>query len=153
MGTPTLLELREHIFYSINNFRGPIFKDAEMRITAGNIAFLIKYTMNSYVDLLTSSIPYMAIRGPNNEEVGRKASILVHEGPGKLNLIMEAQVEWNGDVMTALAGKIDEIVNRILDLKIEDRLKEIVAEKAAVKMGAQIAEKEIAAQTQKSVGN
>jgi hypothetical protein len=53
MGTPTLLELGEHIFYCINDFRGPIFKAAEMRIIAGNIAFLIKYTMNSYVDLPT----------------------------------------------------------------------------------------------------
>jgi hypothetical protein len=153
MGTPTLLELGEHIFYCINDFRGPIFKAAEMRIIAGNIAFLIKYTMNSYVDLPTVSIPYIAIRGPNNGEVGRKASIVFHEGPGKLNLIMEGQVEWSGDVMAALAGKVNEIVNRILDLKVEDRLKDIVAEKAAVKMGAQIAEKEIAAQTQKSVGN
>jgi hypothetical protein len=68
------------------------------------------------------SIPYIAIRGPNNGEVGRKASIVFHEGPGKLNLIMEGQVEWNGDVMAALAGKVNEIVNRILDLKVEDRI-------------------------------
>jgi hypothetical protein len=141
MGAPASLELREHIFYCINDFRGLVFKDAEMRIIAGNIAFLIKYTLNSYVDLPTVSIPYIAIRGPNNEEVGRKASIIVHEGPGKLNLIMEAQVEWNGDVMAALARKVDEIVNRILGLKVEDRLMEIVAEKSAVMIDAQIAEK------------
>jgi hypothetical protein len=141
MGAPASLELREHIFYCINDFRGLVFKDAEMRIIAGNIAFLIKYTLNSYVDLPTVSIPYIAIRGPNNEEVGRKASIVVHEGPGKLNLIMEAQVEWNGDVMAALAREVDEIVNRILGLKVEDRLMEIVAEKSAVKIDAQIAEK------------
>jgi hypothetical protein len=141
MGAPASLELREHIFYCINDFRGLVFKDAEMRIIAGNIAFLIKYTLNSYVDLPTVSIPYIAIRGPNNEEVGRKASIVVHEGPGKLNLIMEAQVEWNGDVMAALARKVDEIVNRILGLKVEDRLMEIVAEKSAVMIDAQIAEK------------
>jgi hypothetical protein len=35
---------------------------------------------------------------------------------------MEGQVEWNGDVMAALAGKVNEIVNRILDLKVEDRI-------------------------------
>jgi hypothetical protein len=129
MATATLLELREHIFYCINDFRGPTFKAAEMRIIAGNIAFLIKYTMNSYVDLPTVSIPYIAIRGPNNEEVGRKASIVVHEGPGKLNLIMEAQVEWNGDVMAALARKADEIVNKILEMKEEGGLMEMVAKK------------------------
>jgi hypothetical protein len=28
-------------------------------------------------------MPYIAIRGPNNGEVGRKASVIFHEGPGK----------------------------------------------------------------------
>jgi hypothetical protein len=114
MVVPSSLVLREHIFHCISDFRGPLFDDAAMRIISANIAFLINHTAVADLDSWNVSIPYIAIRGPYKEEVGRKASVIVHRGPMKFTVIMEVQVEWDGDVMAALTRRVDILVNATL---------------------------------------
>jgi hypothetical protein len=118
MAPPVSLSMHQHIFYCINDFRGPLFTDGEMRIISANIAFLIKHTAGPFFELDTLSIPYIAIRGPNNEEVGRKASVIVHKSNGTLTVVVEVQVEWNGDVMAALTRKVDEFLNEALEAAV-----------------------------------
>jgi hypothetical protein len=84
-------------------------------LPAGNIAFLVKYTVGPNFDLDAISIPIFAIRGPNDEKLGRKISVVLHEGPGKFTVIIEKRVGWDDNIVAGLTRKVDKVVNRILE--------------------------------------
>jgi hypothetical protein len=80
----------------------------------GNLTFLVKYTGGPNVRASQISITVIDVRGPNNSEVGHKATVCIHEGPGKFVVVVWKQVEWGQNVVIGLGEKVDKAIKDIL---------------------------------------
>ncbi|KAI4665596.1 uncharacterized protein J4E78_003058 [Alternaria triticimaculans] len=83
-------------------------------LNAGNITFLIKYTGGHEILASQISITVVDVRGHNNSEVGHKATVCIHNGPGDFTVVVWEQVKWGQNVVQALGEKVDKVVRQIL---------------------------------------
>ena len=74
----------------------------------------MKYTAGPSVRASQISISVIDVRGPNNSEVGHKATVCIHDGPGKFTVVMCKQVNWGQNVVIGLGEKVDKAVKDIL---------------------------------------
>ncbi|KAH7083872.1 hypothetical protein FB567DRAFT_447117, partial [Paraphoma chrysanthemicola] len=81
---------------------------------AGNITFLIKYTAGPDLKADAFTVSIVDVRGPNNSEIGHKATVCFHEGPGQFAIVIAQQVKWGKNVLLALTEKVDKAVLQIL---------------------------------------
>ncbi|KAI4630414.1 hypothetical protein J4E80_001349 [Alternaria sp. BMP 0032] len=87
---------------------------------AGNITFLIKYTVGPNIPASQISITVVDVRGHNDCEVGHKATVCIHYGPGDFTVIVRKQVKWGQNVVQALGEKVDKAVREILKNEGDD---------------------------------
>ncbi len=82
--------------------------------SAGNIAFLIKYTCGPAIQASQVSVSVINVRGLDNNEIGDKATICVHEGPGKFTVVISKQVESGQNAVIGLREKVNKAIEDIL---------------------------------------
>lgn len=61
------------------------------------------------------SVIVIDVRGPDNSEIGHRASVCVHGGPGKFRVVVSKEVKWGQNVVVGLGEKVDQAVRAILD--------------------------------------
>ncbi|KAH7067371.1 hypothetical protein BKA63DRAFT_570675 [Paraphoma chrysanthemicola] len=105
--------IQEQIFNFLNPHRRNLPENL-VRAIAGNITFFIKYTAGPDLKADAFTVSIVDVRGPNNAEVGHKATVCFHDGPGKFAIVVAQQVEWGKNVLLALAEKVDKAVLQIL---------------------------------------
>ncbi|CAG5182901.1 uncharacterized protein ALTATR162_LOCUS10391 [Alternaria atra] len=110
---PTRDPLLQHMFAYLNPRRDALPSHVVETI-AGNLTFLVKYTGGPNVRASQISITVIDVRGPNNSEVGHKATVCIHEGPGKFVVVVWKQVEWGQNVVIGLGEKVDKAIKDIL---------------------------------------
>ncbi|RYN42743.1 hypothetical protein AA0112_g1356 [Alternaria arborescens] len=111
--TPIRDPLLQHMFAYLNPRRDELPSHIVETI-AGNLTFLVKYTAGPSVRASQISISVIDVRGPNNSEVGHKATVCIHDGPGKFTVVMCKQVNWGQNVVIGLGEKVDKAVKDIL---------------------------------------
>ncbi|KAI4920005.1 hypothetical protein J4E90_002145 [Alternaria incomplexa] len=106
--------LQQHMLAYLDPRRGSLPANVAETIAgnlhAGNITFLIKYTVGPKILASQISITVVDVRGHNNSEVGHKATVCIHYGP----------VKWGQNVVQALGEKVDKAVREILKNEGDD---------------------------------
>ncbi|KAI4960650.1 hypothetical protein J4E86_002275 [Alternaria arbusti] len=116
--------LQQHMLAYLDPRRGSLPANVAETIAgnlhAGNITFLIKYTVGPKILASQISITVVDVRGHNNSEVGHKTTVCIHYGPGDFTVLVQKQVKWGQNVVQALGEKVDKAVREILKNEGDD---------------------------------
>ncbi|KAF2022808.1 hypothetical protein EK21DRAFT_82365 [Setomelanomma holmii] len=105
--------IQQQIFNFLNPHRRNL-PESLVRAIAGNITFLIKYTAGPALKPENFTVTVIDVRGLRNEDVGHKATVCFHDGPGKFAVVICKQVKWGENVLMGLMEKVDKAVKEIL---------------------------------------
>ncbi|KAI4954395.1 hypothetical protein J4E91_002108 [Alternaria rosae] len=118
--------VQQHIFNTLSPRRGAVPSHV-IESMSNNITFLIKFTAGPGILASQISIPVLDVRGPLRNNIARRATICIHQGPGNFTVLLWAQVRGKDELMNVLSDKVDKVIKDVLAHQEDDGSGDLMA--------------------------